>query len=583
MENLENSNPDLENDILKDLDIKPKKTFFKRRKKLIIWSSIGLVLIILIIVGIASAGKKIEYTTVLAEHGELKQSVDATGKVESAETIELNFKTTGRIAQIYVKAGDKVTAGQRLAMLEAGALNSSVADAQARLNQSLADHQKLLAGSSDEDIRILENKLEQERADLWTSQKNLENLKLSQSTELNNLKESTLTTLNNELTTTQAALEEIEDTLTDEDAQGTLSIKNTTVLNTALDNQLIAEETFTIVEDLIDGLSFNSTNDEILNALESLKNNLDEIATTLSNTLDVLVATITSSDLSKSELDTLKSNIKTRQGYINTAKTNLNTAKSNWTNKIVYYTDQINTYEAAIETAENNFRIAQAQLDAELSPPRQFEIDSSLAKVAQARANLNLNLSRLNDAIITAPVDGTLTKRYLEPGEYASLANPVLEMIGESNLQIEVDIPESDIAKISLMQDVSITLDAFSSDDVFEGKVVFVDPAETIISDVVYYKVKVQFNELEELKNQIKPGMTANVTICTNKKENVLMVPARAVKRDNGDKYVEVLKGTKKKPVVEKVNVTTGLRGDSGIEIISGLKEGMEVVVFVKE
>jgi len=73
--------------------------------------------------------------------------------------------------------------------------------------------------------------------------------------------------------------------------------------------------------------------------------------------------------------------------------------------------------------------------------------------------------------------------------------------------------------------------------------------------------------------------MTANVTIITGMKENALYVPVRAVKSRNGDKYIEVLENGL---VVEKI-ITLGLRGDEGIEILSGLEEGDEVITFVKE
>ena len=225
--------------------------------------------------------------------------------------------------------------------------------------------------------------------------------------------------------------------------------------------------------------------------------------------------------------------------------------------------------------------VAASQLELEKLPPRQFEIDLAKAKITSAQASLNLDYANLGDNIITAPIDGIITKKNFNAGEQSSMSTPILEMIGESNFQIEVDIPESDIPKVKVGQDVTITLDAFTDDIEFAGKVTFVDPAETIISDVVYYKVKIQ---LDEENISFKSGMTANVVICTDKKENVLFVPARAVKSSNGDKYVEVVTSRRGKKVnVEKKNVTTGMRGDEGIEIISGLNDGDEVVTFVKE
>ena len=123
---------------------------------------------------------------------------------------------------------------------------------------------------------------------------------------------------------------------------------------------------------------------------------------------------------------------------------------------------------------------------------------------------------------------------------------------------------------------VEITLDAFSSDDKFIGTVTFIDPAATDIDGVIYYATKVSFNEKDE---RIKSGMTADLTISTDSREDVLVVPSRAVIYREDKKYVQVLNGE----ILSEIEVSTGLRGDGGLtEILSGLTEGTEVVTFIK-
>lgn len=313
--------------------------------------------------------------------------------------------------------------------------------------------------------------------------------------------------------------------------------------------------------------------------MENLQNTLNLVSANLSNMADVLIATIISSKLSETELDALKTNITTQQSAIKTAQINIQSAKSNWTNKIAYYNDQIAIYEDYIASAEKALTIAESQLNLKKATPRQFEIDTALARIRQAQATLQLAQANLSETIITAPLDGIIIKKNNNVGEQSSISQPILEMIGQANLQIEVDIPESDIIKIKIDQDADISLDAFGDDQIFPGKVVFVDPAETIIQDVVYYKVKIQLTDSNDVMNfDVKPGMTSNVIICADKKENVLIVPARAVKSNNGDKYVEILVDNKP---VQKI-VTIGMRGDEGIEILSGLEQGDEVITFVK-
>lgn len=551
-------------------------------KKKKIWITIIVIIGILIIVSIvlaASNSKKVEYITTTIERTTLKQSVDATGKIESAEKIDLNFKTTGRISQILVKVGDEVKTGQVLARLEGLALQSQIDDAVARVNQAQASYDELIAGSSPEDIKVAEDTAAQKQQNLVAAQNNLENLIDRRDTELLNLKDTTITYLNNELVTTKTAMDEIDNTLNDKDAEDTLSVENSFALVLAERSEHDANVAITNTEDIINSTTNQSDNEEVLDAVDDLQNTLNLVNSALSDTADVLSYTITSSKLTEAELDALKTNIATEQTTIKTAKTNIQTSKTNWTNKIVYYQDQITIYEDSITNSEKALAVANSQLNLKKSPPRSFEIDSAKAVVDQARASLKLALANSAETVITAPINGIIVKKNYNPGEQTSLASPVLEMIGESNLEIEVDIPESDITKVQTAQDVEITLDAFEDDEIFPGKVTFVDPAETVIQDVVYYKVKVQLdNSKENTSYDIKPGMTANVVIYTDMKDNVLMVPARSVKSDNGDKYVEILVNGN----LEEKTVTTGVRGDDGIEIMSGLNEGDEVITFIK-
>jgi len=550
---------------------------FKPKKKIIIILSIIAFIIIGIVFASERSKSKTEYTTVKAEKMNLKQTVEATGQVESAETIKLNFKTAGRLEKIFVKEGDQAKAGDKLAQLDSKALSSQVADARARLAQAQADYDKLIAGASDIDIQISENSVIQKAQALITSENSLTYTRSKQTTDITNLKDAALDSLNSEVIAAEGALEEINNTLTDPDAEDTLSIKNRTLLKTTQDNYTDAVKL--IAQNKSDNILLNTTSDNqiILNALDNLKNSLSAVSNTLSETLDVLEATLTSADLSEAELDTLKTNIKTQQTKINSSLSNVQTAKSNLNSKITYYDDQVTYYENAVKDAESALAIAQAQLDLKKSPPRSFEVQNYKARIDQARANLDLSLANLADAQIKAPVDGTIIKKNFEVGEQTSITTPVLEMIGKTNLQIKVNVPEADIAKIQLSQSVEITLDAFGPDKKFMGQVVFIDPAETKIQDVVYYQVKIQFNQ--ETKN-VKPGMTANLTINTDNRENVLVIPSRAVKSRDGEKYVEVLTPVKQ---VEQKTVTIGLKGNEGTEILSGLNEGEEVITFVKK
>ena len=151
----------------------------------------------------------------------------------------------------------------------------------------------------------------------------------------------------------------------------------------------------------------------------------------------------------------------------------------------------------------------------------------------------------------------------------------MLVLLAAGNNEIKVQVPESDIAKLKTGQLADITLDAFGSADHFSGHISFIDPASTVIQDVVYYEVTVLFDANDE---RIKPGMTANVDVTTAELKDVLVIPLRAVKyNEKREAYVELLQGVE---VVTK-SVQVGLRGDDGlVELVSGLEDGDIVITF---
>lgn len=107
----------------------------------------------------------------------------------------------------------------------------------------------------------------------------------------------------------------------------------------------------------------------------------------------------------------------------------------------------------------------------------------------------------------------------------------------------------------------------------FEGRVVSIDPAEKIIEGVVYYEVTIDFEG--KLPEGIKPGMTADIEITSASKENILVIPEEAIKKEDGKNFVKVYKNGK----IEKREIKVGLKGDGKVEVVSGLKEGEKIIL----
>jgi len=173
-------------------------------------------------------------------------------------------------------------------------------------------------------------------------------------------------------------------------------------------------------------------------------------------------------------------------------------------------------------------------------------------------------------------LDGIVTKVAAKVGEIVSAGVVQISVLSSAKFEIEVNVPEADIAKIKIGDRASVTLDAYGSDVFFDTQVVKIDPAETIVEGVATYKITLQFTHEDEL---VKSGMTANIDILTAKREQALIVPQRLVMIKNGKKSVLILVGQ----TVQEVIIETGLRGSDGnTEILAGLKEGDLVVANLK-
>ena len=238
--------------------------------------------------------------------------------------------------------------------------------------------------------------------------------------------------------------------------------------------------------------------------------------------------------------------------------------------------------DLAMVSAENTLKSAKESLETAESD---FAESSRDSVVESARSTYNIALKNLEKAVLKAPANGTITKVNYKSGEVlgsaafdlsASASTAFATMI-TTDFIIEANVPESDILKIKNGQNATITFDAFDESEKFQASVVEIDPASTVIQDVVYYRVKVLLDNIDQ---RLKSGMSADIDIHTAEKRNVIVAPRRVIKEDGDKKTIDLLIGEDE---VKTVEVKTGLRGDDGeIEIMSGLKEGDEVITLVK-
>lgn len=174
--------------------------------------------------------------------------------------------------------------------------------------------------------------------------------------------------------------------------------------------------------------------------------------------------------------------------------------------------------QAAVRAAQAQAQVSQAQIASAQAAVRQRE-----ALVAQAQVDIQRTEIR-------SPVDGVVIKRSVELGQTvaASLQAPELFVIAQnlSDMQVQTAIDEADISRVALNQKASFTVDAFPGRS-FEGTVSQVRKAATNTQNVITYTVVVAFSNTE---SRLMPGMTANVKLVTDVRENVLKVPNAALR-----------------------------------------------------
>lgn len=205
-----------------------------------------------------------------------------------------------------------------------------------------------------------------------------------------------------------------------------------------------------------------------------------------------------------------------------------------------------------------------------------MELQTDQAKLALQMAELDVARARLEleKATIVAPFDGVAAEVLINEGQQLSsmtYANPAVRLIDPSEIEMSGMIDEIDIASVELAQETEITLDALPGKEL-GGRVAFISQAGTIQAGVVSYKTTIVLTTPDE---DIRDGMSATAEIITDRREDVLLIPNRAIQGSWDSPWVEVLieEGTEERPV------TLGLSDGIRTEVLSGLELAEEVVL----
>jgi len=628
-------------------------------KKIIRW-----LVILLILGGVIGAyitffrQKKVEYVTETAKITDVREVVDVTGSVEANTAVSLRFQSSGRIAQIFVKTGDKVKMGQIIGSLDNEIQNIEVKKAEAALAMAQADVDLMHAGPAQEERIISLTDVDEAKLTLAHSAENL--------VDVNRANTSKIEKVQQEVKNAESALRNAEITLENSKKSGGTSqekagktladifIDAENDIRSALDaiehalsaaDQIIQnnDETgkarqiylgfrnpqslITVKKDVRGGKSrlndllaaFEAASQEwnastISAQLAAVETGLTETKTLMDNLFDLLEASKISASLTTDDIDGFKADVtaeKTallaRIDIIRTTKQGIDDAELDISSTDISSGSNVDVAQAAVEDAQNRLELANKSLaeintqnqiamrdaarDIELkklalrrsgeslkklvAKPRPVDLASAQAKVSQMWASLRQAQKAYDDMFLKAPVDGIVTVVNREVGENISATEEFAVLISD-NLQIKANISETDIAKISLADPVTITFDALPLDAVFHGTVASIDPAETVVQGVIYYQAAIAFDAAEGM---IRSGMTANLEILADERSNVLTVTPEAIQFEENKPFLYILEDG----IKIRRDIETGLEGDTTVEITKGITDGDRIILYETE
>jgi HlyD family secretion protein len=292
-------------------------------------------------------------------------------------------------------------------------------------------------------------------------------------------------------------------------------------------------------------------------------------------------------DAARDRFDQARVALRTAQANLESQRLGIEEAKA-----------RVNQQRVAIRNAETNVRVAQQS------------VRTSEARANQQQALLRGQGSQLAKAMQLAPITGVVADIPSKVGQFAIAqlsSTPLLTIADMSTVNVEVKVDETEIANVEVGQRAKVKVDAFQDREI-DGEVTQKTPLavgksstqgglqNTInVQEAKEFRVVIRLDISDEIRNGLKPGMSATAVITTKTAHDVIAVPLQAIvekpaapapspaaaggvpspaDKPKDIKGVYILTGNK----VKFVEVTTGITGESDIQILSGVQDGMEVI-----
>ena len=474
------------------------------------------------------------YQFVTVERRAITETVSVTGNTMPTSDVSLGFGTSGTVTSVYTSIGKAVRKGQVLASLDTSDLHAQIRQAEATVSTQQAKLEGLKAGSRPEDIASSQASRDKAKQDLTNMYTGIWDSSIDGYAKAND-----------------AVRVQLDEFFSNDESNN----PKLTYITSSSQAQIHAEAERVSVSAALNtwqaALAEGNPSHDALEAL--LQANIGQLAV-LRQLLNSVSQTLAlPAGLTDTTIASYKANVSAALAEVNTATKNLNTITQN--------------------IASQKLTIAQleAQLELKKAGSTPQDIAAQEAQVENALASLQSAQAKLKHAEIVSPIQGVIVTFEAKVGQYASPSTALVSIISADDFEIEAQVSEIDIGKVSIGNSVSMTLDAFPS-EIFTGSVFYIDPAQTTVEGVVGYKIKVAFDTMD---SRMKSGLTVNLDIATRNAQEALALPQYAILQNDDGTFVQVLETG----VIKDLPVTLGLQDHEGfVEVRSGVTEGQQVI-----
>jgi len=508
----------------------------------------------------------------------LTEEVNATGKIQAAQALDLTFEKGGKVTYVYAQAGDPIKKGQTLIALENNDLVVSLHQAERSLKNAQLALEKLKKPADNLSTIQAEDALAQAKQSKQKAEDDLKkayedgfnaaaNAFLDLPTIMNGLKDMLFTSAFNLGQSNIYFWYDGARSVYDSDDKA-LSYRDD-----ANNSYQMARAQYDKNFDdykISSRYADNAALEALLNETYDTTKSIATAVKNANNLLDYYEDKVTEGGSKKiPDLVAPKEAIYQASLDSYTAKTNAHLLNLLAIQRIIQNSrDTVVNAEQAISEKEEALRKLKEGAD-------ELDIKSQEIRVKQAEDAMEGIQIQISKTIIRAPMNGIVAKQNLTAGENISPGVLAVSLISQSKFEINAYVSEADVAKIKIGDLAKVSLDAYGSEIIFDAHVTKIDPVETMVNGVASYGITFQFDNADE---RIKSGMTANINIETAKRENALAVPERVVIIKDNNKFVLVATD---KSSPEEREIEMGIKGSNGyVEILSGLKEGDRLVNF---